>query len=153
MPTGDSWIDSKERNSICCVHCPWYQVLLQAIRIGANAADNTVKQMLQKGTFDGAIECYQEVRAHVTEMSTVSTFCIMRILLDRSALYCMFVVVPNSTVYCVVFWIHRQWCDLINHLFWWSLNCRFWSRIRIVASLLCNASLISSFCSICLLNQ
>ena len=64
-------------------------MLLQAIRIGANAADNTVKQMLQKGTFDGAIECYQEVQAHVTELSTVSTFCIMRILLEVQCIACL----------------------------------------------------------------
>merc|ERR1711865_39845 len=38
-----------------------HRLCQQAIRIGANGADNTVKQMLQKGTFDGAIECYQQV--------------------------------------------------------------------------------------------
>ena len=45
--------------------------------------------MLQKGTFDGAIECYQEVRAHVTEMSTVSTLCIMRIPLEVHYIACL----------------------------------------------------------------
>jgi len=70
-----------------------HQLCQQAIRIGANAADNTVKQMLQKGTFDGAIECYQEVLKQNQDCGKFALQCIF----DLKFLQHLLIEPGNST--------------------------------------------------------